>query len=172
MPAASLRDRDLGRYTAKHIETCGTAPCFAVRNGAEWAQFARLPEGSVGKFLVVLGRGSSERVWRDGNITGVPYLHVAFAKASLTRYIYVDVRTDTDRSDATRVNQWVTMSTIKPIPPEAAFLWLKLAHGLRRGTPHNGSAAWFKDVEARIFDTQDAARHYIDSYNALHESDK
>ncbi len=70
------------------------------------------------------------------------------------------------------MNQWVTMSTIKPIPPEAAFLWLRLAQGSRRGTPHNGSAAWFMDVEARIFDTQDAARRYIDSYNALHDSDR
>ena len=54
------RRDDRGQAT---IETCDTAPCFAVRNGAAWAQFARLPEGSVGKFLVVLGRGSSERVW-------------------------------------------------------------------------------------------------------------
>jgi len=63
-------------------ETCGGLPCFVVRNHGAWSQFARLPDGSAGKFLLVIGRGFSERVWRDGNITGLPYLNAARAPAS------------------------------------------------------------------------------------------
>ena len=47
------------------IETCDAGPCLAVRNGAVWTQFPRLPEGPLGKFVLVIGRGSSERVWAD-----------------------------------------------------------------------------------------------------------
>ena len=161
------RPDGMGRAT---VESCETGPCFVVRNAAHWAQFPRLPEDSVGKFLLVVARGSSERVWPNhNNITGVPYLQVAFAKASRTRYIYVDNRDDAYRGSASRPNQWVTMSSIKRIPPEAAFLWLQLGQGTRKGTPHNGSAARFMDVEARVFDTEEAARAYIAQYTAMHE---
>jgi hypothetical protein len=158
-----------GRMGRASMESCETGPCFVVRDGANWAQFPRLPEGSVGKFVLVIGRGSSERVWpKHDNITGVPYLQVAFATASRTRYIYVDNRNDAYRGNASQPNQWVTMSSIKRIPAEAAFLWLQLGQGERKGTPHNGSAARFMDVEARIFDTEDAARAYIEQYNEFH----
>lgn len=152
------------------IETCKGLPCFVVRKGGVWAQFGRLPEGSTGKFVLVIGRGSSERVWADDNITGLPYLGAAFATSTQKRYIYVDTRSRNHMARPSRVNEWVTMSAILPIPPDAAYLWLRLSQGSRRGTPHNGSAARFMDVEARIFDTQEAARAYIDSYNGLHES--
>jgi hypothetical protein len=134
-------------------------------------QFIPLPQESTGKFVVLLARASSERILPDRNITGLPYVWGAFATATRRHYLYVPLR-DSRIAHPPRENYWMTISDVLTVPTGAAYIWLKLSQGQRKGTPHNGSAARFRDVEARIFDTIAAADAYIRSYDLLHEPGK
>ena len=154
------------------IETCEDGPCFVVRNGASWRQFARLPDASVGKYLLVIARGASERVWNDGNITGLAYVHVSFAIADRKRFIYVNTPERTHMAWSPRPNAWETIYKVVRIPEDAVYLSLQLAQGARKGTPHNGSAARFMRVEARVFDNEEAARSYVTVYNSRYSGQR
>src|SRR5688500_14156223 len=46
---------------------------FVVRNGGSFVQDVLLPEGASGKYAVLIGRGSSERIHEGGAITGRAY---------------------------------------------------------------------------------------------------
>jgi len=48
---------------------------FAVRSKGSFLQKVTLPDDSVGKYALLIGRASSERVNSDGAITGLPYLY-------------------------------------------------------------------------------------------------
>src|SRR5215470_3690759 len=48
---------------------------FTVRNKGYFLQDVTLPDGSVGKYALLIGRVSSERINADGAITGLPYLY-------------------------------------------------------------------------------------------------
>ena len=154
------------------VETCEGGPCFVLRNGASWRQFARLPEGSTGKYVLVTGRGSSERVWNDGNITGLPYLHASFTTEGRKQFIYVNSAVGTELARPSHPNTWVTMHRIVRIPEDAVYLSLMLGQAQRKGTPHNGSAARFMHVEARVFESEEAARRYLTVYNSQYAGQK
>jgi hypothetical protein len=48
---------------------------FIVRNQGCFLQDVTLPTGSIGKYALLIGRTSSERINVDGAITGLPYLY-------------------------------------------------------------------------------------------------
>jgi hypothetical protein len=48
---------------------------FVVRNQGSFSQEVNLTESDIGKFALLIGRGSSERINADGAITGLPYLY-------------------------------------------------------------------------------------------------
>src|SRR5689334_9807221 len=56
-------------------ETTDGRFCFVIRNGGYFIQDATLPNDSVGKFAVLIGKAASERINPDGAITGLPYLY-------------------------------------------------------------------------------------------------
>jgi hypothetical protein len=153
------------------VESCNGSPCFVMRNGAGWMQFIPLPPESTGKFVVLVARASTERVLPDRNITGLPYINGAFATATRRNYLYVPLR-DSRTAHPPRENYWMTISDVLTVPRGAAYIWLSLGQGQRKGTPHNGSAARVRDVEARMFDTLAAADAYIRSYDRLYEPGK
>ena len=56
-------------------QTPESGPHFRVRNKGYFLQDVSLPEGVVGKYALLIGRVSSERINADGAITGLPYLY-------------------------------------------------------------------------------------------------
>src|SRR5262245_52812044 len=48
---------------------------FVVRNRGRFVQDVQLPEDAAGKYALLIGRVSSERIDPDGVITGLPYLY-------------------------------------------------------------------------------------------------
>ena len=148
------------------VETRDGAPCFAMRNGASWAQQIPLFEESAGKFLLIIGRGSSERVHADGNITGLPYLwaHVIHGGPSSNADYLQGMLLESSEP-----NVWGTMHGIFPMPKGVRAITLRLGQAERRGTPQNGSVARVREVEVRLFDTRAAAEAYVASYNAFHD---
>ena len=146
-----------------YVETRDGAPCFLVRNGASWTQHVPLHEEHEGKFLLIIARGSSQRVHPDGNITGLPYLwaHVVNEAPLSNHNVFQGMALR-----STVAGEWRTMHGIFRMPSGGRSIKLKLGQAARKGTPQNGSAACVTDVEMRLFDTRAAAEAYVPLYTA------
>lgn len=148
------------------VEIVDGRPCFTIRNGgAGFEQKLSLPPDSAGKYLLIIGTGSSERVLPDGNITGLPYLwaraHPDPAPSNRTVFQGMAFRPEAP-------GRWVTVHGIFSIPEGVDSVQLRLGQGSRRDTPHNGSAARVRDVEVRVFETRAEAFAHVAVYNAQH----
>jgi hypothetical protein len=97
-----------------------------MRNGTSWTQSVELPPDSAGKFVLLVGRGSSERLIRDGTITGLPYLWAVPVTLPPTRFLASLQGQDLLARPAAN-NDWVIMSGIFELPADARFLQVKLA---------------------------------------------
>jgi hypothetical protein len=141
----------------------GTNPAFRIRSGAECQQQVSLPSDAAGKFVVLIGSGSSERVNADGGITGRPYLYALVGSEDGYR-ILAHLQGQNLGARATFTGEWVTMSGIFRVPPGASELSLQLHQGSARGVPDNGSAGMFDDLGVYLFPTEDDARTFVENW--------
>jgi hypothetical protein len=145
------------------IGLCGGDPCFVVRNHGTFQQVVTLPADSVGKFLVLIGSGSSERINPDGAITGLPYLY-ALVEAADGRRILAYLQGQQLLGRATDANAWVTMSGVFALPEGAARVVFDLNQAERRDVPQNGSAARFDHLGLYLFASESEARAFIEHW--------
>jgi hypothetical protein len=156
--AADRGARDWLAIGDAKIEACDGDPCFVVRNKGSFHQTVLLPSRAVGKYLVMIGAGSSERINPDRSITGQAYLYGMLAIADGSRYLaYLQGM----RADSPAPNTWVTMSGIFPVPNGAARVSFQLNQAEARGSPQNGSAARFDDLGCYLFTTDADARAFV-----------
>jgi hypothetical protein len=130
---------------------------FVVMDGGKLGQTITLPSSSSGQILVLVARGSSERVNADGSITGLPYLYGLIGDSSGVR-ILAHLQAPAMRARPQAPNTWVKMAGVFEIPDGAARLTVQLSQAERRGDPQNGSAARFDDVAAYVFQSESEAR--------------
>lgn len=139
---------------------------FVVRNTGHFAQDVILPAGSDGKYALLIGRVSSERINADAAITGLPYLY---------GYMMVDANPRGGRvlsylqgqqmlSSSRKENEWVTAWGIFQIPAGSGAIRFFLNQAERKDLPQNGSAARFDDLGLYIFATQDEASAFVNAY--------
>jgi hypothetical protein len=110
-PNADFEAQHWRAFGQATIEEVNGNRLFVVRNGGYFLQDVVLPERSVGKFAVLIGRGSSERINPDGAITGLPYLYgymMAPGEPSGGR-IFAYLQGQQMCSSATFVGEWVKM---------------------------------------------------------------
>lgn len=143
-PKADEGPRHWRVYGAASVEqTDDGGSRFVVRNKGYFLQDVILPQDSDGKYALLIGRVSSERINVDGSITGLPYLH---------GYMMVDADPRGGRilsylqgqqmtSSATKENEWVTAWGIFQVPAGSGAIRFFLNQAERRGRPQNGSAA-------------------------------
>ena len=75
-PNADLRTEFWRAFGEARAEPAtGDNLCFVVRNGGYFIQDVPLPDDATGQYLVLIGRGASQRINDDGAITGLPYLY-------------------------------------------------------------------------------------------------
>lgn len=142
------------------IEGTGADARFVIRNKGSFEQGVRLPPASVGQFLVLVARGTSERVNADGAITGLPYVYGMVLRSDGARIVaYLQGQQMLARPVAP--SAWVTMAGVFAIPEGAALVTIQLKQAERAGVPQNGSAAQFDDVGAYIFPSERQARSLI-----------
>ena len=147
------------------IEVCDGSPCFVLRNSAGWNQLIRLREDASGKYVLIVARGSSERIPENGSITGRPYLWARLIGVEpFQKGVLQGMALQPKASHA-----WGTMSGIFRVPPGVEGIHLMVAQALGAGTPQNGSAARVKDIEVRLFETYDAAVTYLRLYDSQYE---
>ena len=160
---------------AQHWRTFGQAVVeedngnrhFVVRNGGRFLQDVTLPEGAAGRYAVLIGRGSSERINPDGAITGLPYLYGYMMAPGVSDGWRVLAYLQGQRmlGSATFAGEWVKMWGIFQIPEGADRIRFFLNQAERRGVPHNGSAARFDDLGLYLFPTKEEAKSFADSYH-------
>ena len=144
----------------------GNDPHFVVRNGGRFFQDIELPKNAAGQYLVLIGRGASERINPDGAITGLPALYgymmqpPAPDRKEILEYMQGQrMLARTNTPDA-----WVNMSGVFPVPEGTTKVRFFLNQALRAGVPHNGSAARFDNLGLYLFPTKEAAEHFLSQY--------
>jgi hypothetical protein len=135
--------------------------CFVVRSGGYFFQDVALPEKTEGQYLVLVGRGASERVNPDGAITGLPYLYGYMMSQDKGGGILVYLQGQKMLGSSTQANTWMKMWGIFKIPTGTGKVRFFLKQALRQGVPHNGSAASFDDLGLYVFPTEDEAKAFV-----------
>ena len=145
---------------------------FRVRKGGHLFQDVRLPYDSTGKFALLIGRVSSERINPDGAITGLPYLYGYMLDDIKPGSRVIEyLRGQTMRCTAKEENKWVTASGIFYVPSGSNYVRFFLNQALRRGVPHNGSKARFDNLGLYLFDSEKEARAFVADFGKEKKND-
>jgi hypothetical protein len=147
-------------------ETTDGRLCFVIRNGGYFIQDSTLPDGSVGKYALLIGKAASERINPDGAITGLPYLYGYMLERVSLRggVIKAYLQADEMKCRAGRINEWVTVWGIFQVPPETSAIRFFLNQAEQKNIPQNGSAARFDDLGLFLFNTEKEAITFVKTY--------
>lgn len=150
------------------IEEVNGNRCFVLRDGGLFWQDIELPEDSFGKFILIIGFVSSEKINTHGITTGLPYLYGYMMPENTENansaeiFAYLQF---TDVFNSINIeNEWVMQWEIFPVQDNARRLRLFLSQAETRGVPHNGSASRFDDLGVYVFSSVAQARLYVDEY--------
>lgn len=165
-PNADSKSENWRAMEQATIEDFNGDKVFVVRNGGSFSQDVTLTETDTGKFALLIGRGSSERINPDGANTGSPYLYGYMMNPDKPGggRIYAYLQGQKMRGDARVENEWVTMSGIFKVPPGTGRIRFFLNQAERRGVPHNGSAARFDSLGLYLFETEEDALQFVREY--------
>jgi hypothetical protein len=136
---------------------------FVVRNKGEFVQDVNLTQSDIGKFALLIGRGSSERINDDGAITGLPYLYGYMMDSSIPRgsRIYAYLQGQQMRARSSYQDEWVTMFGIFRVPEGTGAIRFFLSQAERKNVLQNGSAARFDNVGLYLFETEEDALKFV-----------
>lgn len=166
-PNADLDAKHWRQFGKATIEEDNGGKVFVVRDGGYFIQDVVMREAAAGKFAVLIGRGSSERVNADGAITGLPYLYgymMAPGEPNAGQILEY-LQQQRMRSSATAIGEWVKMWGLFKVPEGTGRIRFFLNQALRKGLPHNGSAARFDDLGLYLFSTREEAEAFVNGYN-------
>ncbi len=154
-------------YDEATIEEYNGNPCFVVRNGGYFFQDVDVYDDDVGKYVVLTGLVSSERINADGSITGLPTLNGYmmdeentddFSYRDIHEYLSVSTRYN---NKTLHVNEWIPIWRIYLVKNNTKGIRFFLKQAERRSVPHNGSAARFDDLGVYLFDSELEARAFV-----------
>jgi hypothetical protein len=138
-----------------------------VRNKGYFLQDVTLPDESVGKYALLIGRAASERINADGVITGLPYLYGYMMESANPRggRIKSYLQGQQMRCWAKTPNEWVTVWGIFEVVSGTGAIRFFLDQAQRKDLPQNGSAARFDDLGLYLFDTEEEAKAFVQVYS-------
>jgi hypothetical protein len=139
---------------------------FVVRNNGHFFQDVQLPEDAAGKYALLIGRVSSERIDPDGAITGLPSLYGYMMDGANPRggRILSYLQGQQMLCRAGTVNEWVTAWGIFEVPDGTHAIRFFLSQAERKDVPQNGSAARFDDLGLYLFSTEGEAKAFAQAY--------
>ena len=159
-PNADLESQHWRTRGEATVETdTGNNRVFVVRNGGHFLQDVILPSDAAGKYAVLIGNGSSERIHEGGAITGRAYLY---------GYMMDDMRPNGGhvleylqgqnlRSMTNVRDEWTKMWGVFLVPKGTQGIRFFLNQAEAKGVPHNGSAARFDNLGLYLFSTKEEA---------------
>jgi hypothetical protein len=129
-------------------------------------QIVDLKRSDVGRYVLFIGQGTSERINPDGAITGLPSLYGYMLKSYWSKGAQI---VDYSQGQgmlgrSSRPLEWVTMWGIFRVPKETVAIQFMLNQASQRGVPHSGSAARFRRLGLYLFDSEPDARRFINEY--------
>lgn len=165
-PSADLDARHWRAYGQATVEEVNGNPHFVVRNGGYFLQDVNLPEGAVGQFAVLIGRGSCERINADGRDNGFPYLHGYMMDPGEPDggRVFAQLSGQRMSGPATSVGEWALMWGIFRVPEGAGRVRFFLNQESPQGVSRNRSAARFDDLGFYLFPTEAEAKSFVDSH--------
>lgn len=142
--------------------TTGNNLCFVVRNGGSFFQDVELPEGAVGQYALLIGRGSTERINQDGAVTDLPYLYGYMMEKGRPdgKEIRAYLQGQQMLGRSAFKDEWVQMWGIFKVPEGTNAIRFFLNQASRKGVPHNGSAARFDNLGLYLFATKEEAETF------------
>lgn len=141
---------------------------FAVRNRGSFFQDINFVASDIGKFALLIGRGSSERINTANVITGLPYLYGHMLDSTRNGNILEPIQGQQMLASARVKDDWSTMYGIFRIPENAGAIRFFLNQAERKDVPHNGSAARFDHLGLFLFETEKEARAFVRAYKESH----
>jgi len=138
---------------------------FVTRNRGYFFQDVPLTRETAGKYALLIGRVSSERINRDGAITGLPYLYGYMMADPKGGKISEYLQGQNMLGRARDKNSWVVVWGVFEIPDGTTTIRFFLNQAERQGVPQNCSAARFYDLGLYVFDTKDEARVFVEMYS-------
>ena len=139
-----------------------------MRNKGYFLQDVTLPEDSVGKYVLLIGRVSSERINADGAITGLPYLYGYMMEGANPRggrilsYLQGQQMLCASRKES----EWVTAWGIFQVLNGTGAIRYCFKQAEQKDLPQNGSAARFDDLGLYPLDTEEEASAFVETYKA------
>ena len=142
--------------------TTGNNLCFVVRNGGSFFQDVELPEGAVGQYALLIGRGSTERINQDGAVTDLPYLYGYMMEKGRPdgKEIRAYLQGQQMLGRSAFKDEWVQMWGIFKVPEGTNAIRFFLNQASRKGVTHNGSAARFDNLGLYLFATKEEAETF------------
>ena len=139
--------------------------CYVVRNGGHFRQEIKLPPDAAGQYLVLIGRGSPERVDPNGAITGLPYIYgyVLGEGEALKEPILGNLQSSWLLGRG-RANEWVKMFAAFKLPQTAKGVRYIIGQAQQKDVPQTGSAARFDDLGLYLFPSPYEAQVFINKY--------
>src|SRR5215475_14007112 len=149
-------------------ETLESNPYFMVRNKGYFLQDVTLPEGSAGKYVLLIGRVSSERINADRAITGLPYLYGYMMEDAKPRggWILSYLQGQQMICRWIKENEWATAWGIFQVLDGTGAIRFFLNQAEQKDIPQNGSAARFDDLGIYLLDTEEEASAFVETYKA------
>jgi hypothetical protein len=143
------------------VERTGSGSCFVVRNSGSITQDVVLPQNPTGKYLLIFGWLSSERINPDAANTGLPAFS-GYLMAPRGGEINVYLQGQQLRCSATKPNTRAPAFGVFQVVPNSGRVRLFLGQSQNARVPQNGSAARFEDPGLYLFDTEEEAKIYLD----------
>jgi hypothetical protein len=147
-------------------ETAANIIHFRVRNHGYFFQDVSLPEDAGGRYALLIGLLSSERINADGSITGLPLLYGYMMEGGGPSggRILSYLQGQQMRCEARTANQWATARGVFQVPAGTRAIRFFLNQAERKGGPQNGSAARFTALGLYLFATEQQAEAFAKQY--------
>ena len=141
--------------------------CFAIHNGSYIVQDIELNENPADNYVFITGLVSTEGVYEDGKITGLPYLYGYQIGDENTEdisssRIYVYLQSPDMLYTSNNQNEWVAIGDLFEIPEYTKRIRIILGQARQRGVPHNGSVARFDELGVYLFASLNEAAAFVD----------
>lgn len=159
---------------AKHWKPYGEAEVgdfdgdsvFILRNGGYFVQDVKLSPGSNGKYALLIGKTSAQRINPKDSITGRPYLYgyMIFDYKPAGSKINTYLQGQRMGHQSLAVDEWSKVYGIFRVADGTEVIRFFLKQASRREDPHDGSEARFDNLGLYLFDSETDAASFAERY--------
>jgi uncharacterized protein len=136
-------------------------PYFVVRHKGYIMQDVPLPN-AAGKYVLIIGRVSSEWINANSAITGLPYIFGYMLEEEPQRTVTGYIEGQNLLCSAEKEHEWVYAWGIFEVPRKSGRLTFILQQKKSPGVAKYGSAARFDDLGVYLFKSKEKAQSYRD----------